>query len=44
MVKGLLLISNHASFFFHSLLELVTTEGNKDNHYYTEDPFHKIRD
>ena len=43
MVNGLLLISNYAS-FFHSLLELVTTESNKDNHYYTEDPFHKIRD
>ena len=43
MVNGLLLISNHFSFFYSSL-ELVTTEGNKDNHYYTEDPFHKIRD
>lgn len=43
MVNGLLLISNYASFFYF-LLELVTTEGNKDNHYYTEDPFHKIRD
>lgn len=30
MVNGLLLISNYAS-FFHSLLELVTTEGKKDN-------------
>ena len=43
MVNGLLLISNHFSFFYSSL-ELVTTEGKKDNHYYTEDPFHKIRD
>ena len=43
MVNGLLLISNHFSFFYSSL-ELVTSEGKKDNHHCTEDPFHKIRD